>query len=638
MSLERPHIAALRDLAAAKDRGQLAQQTLLDWCVFAGLCRQTLTPPEAEALLSNRADPNFDLSPHIGDRADFDDIPLEHVKAAFAQTLDLLERTDTRWTSRNRDVIRREAYKAFEFTQRAGLYGETEIPAKEPAAHTSAEETTPVLIIGAGFGGMSMALQLQKDGVPFLIIDAGEGFGGCWRSSSYPGARVDVASSLYSFATAGVTVGNEIYAPGDVLLDYFNTIARKHDLEHVTRFGERVVRCERRDAGAAWTCSITRKDGSTYELNAANVVFATGQLSKPLTPNIEGLDTFSGQAAHSGDWPRMDLSADDRVAIVGGAASAIQLAIEIAPHVAQLDIYAPSRNWFYRVPHYRQPVRDLTHICLTRTPFIYAFFRLEAFIPSDLGNLHGVETDASGEPTSTALAFKDNLAAGLKAMGLEDYLPDDLPGQKRVLVDDGSWGALLTRDNVQLIEERVRSIRGDLIVSETTEREADKLILCTGYVTDDFTGGCDVVDHAQGALSAYWGDKPWAYGGVSVPGWSGVYFMYGPNSNGVVNGNILWFLERQAETISAACAARLKGETPKIEALAKEYGDAYQALVDAGNARRTWGRDGVKSWYRNAAGHCVQNWPFTLGDYDRCLEDFAAFERNAALEISHDDH
>src|SRR5215472_10781713 len=58
-----------------------------------------------------------------------------------------------------------------------------------------------VVIVGAGFGGIGMAVALKQAGVEdFLVLDRGAGIGGTWRDNTYPGLACDVPSNLYSFS------------------------------------------------------------------------------------------------------------------------------------------------------------------------------------------------------------------------------------------------------------------------------------------------------------------------------------------------------------------------------------------------------------------------------------------------------
>ena len=69
------------------------------------------------------------------------------------------------------------------------------------------EDTLPthvsIAIVGAGFGGIGMAIRLRQEGIDdFVVLDRGDDVGGTWRDNTYPGCQCDIPSHLYSFSFA----------------------------------------------------------------------------------------------------------------------------------------------------------------------------------------------------------------------------------------------------------------------------------------------------------------------------------------------------------------------------------------------------------------------------------------------------
>ena len=63
--------------------------------------------------------------------------------------------------------------------------------------------TTSIAVIGAGFAGLGMAIQLRKAGITdFVILERASSIGGVWRDNTYPGAACDIPSHLYSYSFA----------------------------------------------------------------------------------------------------------------------------------------------------------------------------------------------------------------------------------------------------------------------------------------------------------------------------------------------------------------------------------------------------------------------------------------------------
>ncbi len=65
-----------------------------------------------------------------------------------------------------------------------------------------------VLIVGAGFSGVAMAIRCREAGIgPLAIIEKADDVGGTWRENTYPGAACDVPSHLYSLSFARRPIG-----------------------------------------------------------------------------------------------------------------------------------------------------------------------------------------------------------------------------------------------------------------------------------------------------------------------------------------------------------------------------------------------------------------------------------------------
>lgn len=80
------------------------------------------------------------------------------------------------------------------------------------------------------------------------------------------------------------------------------------------------------------------------------LIGANGLLNSWKYPEeVEGLQSFEGKLFHTARWPE-DYSAeqwkDERVAVLGSGASAIQVVPTMQPHVKHLDLYIRTPVWF----------------------------------------------------------------------------------------------------------------------------------------------------------------------------------------------------------------------------------------------------------------------------------------------------
>ena len=79
----------------------------------------------------------------------------------------------------------------------------------------------PIVIVGSGFGGIGMAIQLKKAGIhSFTIIERGDEIGGTWRDNTYPGCACDVPSYVYSFSFEQNPDWSRMFAEGPEIQAY----------------------------------------------------------------------------------------------------------------------------------------------------------------------------------------------------------------------------------------------------------------------------------------------------------------------------------------------------------------------------------------------------------------------------------
>ena len=96
----------------------------------------------------------------------------------------------------------------------------------------SSDREPQILIIGAGFGGMAAAIELQQHGFrDITILDRASGLGGTWYHNRYPGAACDVPSHLYSFSYAQRRHWTRVCSPQDEILDYMHEVAHEFGLD-----------------------------------------------------------------------------------------------------------------------------------------------------------------------------------------------------------------------------------------------------------------------------------------------------------------------------------------------------------------------------------------------------------------------
>jgi 4-hydroxyacetophenone monooxygenase len=185
-----------------------------------------------------------------------------------------------------------------------------------------------------------------------------------------------------------------------------------------------------------------------------------------------------------------------------------------------------------------------------------------------------------------------------------------------MVFDNGSWAAALKRPNVRLVTDAITRVTPTGVETADTRYDADVLVFATGFLASHFLEPVRVTGRDGTDLHAMWQGDARAYLGVTVPKFPNMFLLYGPNTNIVVNGSIIYFSECEVRYVLGCLRLLLQGGHDALE-VRSDVHDAYNRSVDAANDGRVWGAAHVNTWYKNALGRVSQNWPFTLQDYWR---------------------
>lgn len=481
-----------------------------------------------------------------------------------------------------------------------------------------------VVVIGAGMSGLLAAYRLKQAGVDFVILDKNSDVGGTWFENTYPGCRVDVANHTYSYSFAQRVDWPLHFSPQSVLLSYFRDCADRFDLRGNIRFNTEVVEMDFDEGAGEWTLHVA-SGGHTEIVRANAVVSAVGQLNRPNIPNIEGLESFSGPLFHSAQWRHdVDLTGM-RVAVIGTGASAIQFIPVIAEQTKSLEIFQRTPNWFFPVPHYHAPVEQGLQWLFRHVPSYAQWYRFWLFWRGSEGVLPACSVDPNWSHNSSVSALNEELRV-LLAMYiemefadrpdlLEKVLPTYPPASKRIVVDNGVWAKTLKRDNVSLTTDGIARITPEGIVDDHGQlHEADVIILATGFTASQFLTPMKVRGLGGVELHEEWDGNARAYLGVTMPKFPNFFMLYGPNTNIVVNGSIIYFSECEVNYVMRYIEHLLKTGVRALD-VKREVFASYNERVDEGNRNMVWGVSKVNSWYKSASGRVAQNWPFSLLEF-----------------------
>lgn len=508
-----------------------------------------------------------------------------------------------------------------------GLGGvDTKTPHWEAPDLKRAAAGLEVIVVGAGMSGLLTAIRLKQAGVPFTIIDKNADVGGTWFENTYPGCRVDNPNHMYSYSFEPNHDFPQYFSTQPVLLDYFRRVAEKYDLRRHIRFGTTVEEATFDERANRWRVRVRAADGAESVLESKALVVAVGQLNRPRYPDIKGLETFDGPSFHSARWRNdVDLKGK-RIGVIGTGASAYQFVPKIAPEAEHLTIFQRTPPWASPAPHYHHDVPEGKKWLLEHVPFYGKWYRFYLFWTLTDGVYEAVRADPgwNGHPETVGAANAELRAMLAEAMRMQapdqpDLLAKVIPsypfGGKRPLVDNGVWIEALKRDNVDLITTPIEKITpSGVTTSDGHEHRFDVLIYGTGFHASRFLWPMKIVGRDGVELHEAWAGDARAYLGMTIPGFPNLFVLYGPNTNIVVNGSIIFFSECSVRYIVGCLKLMAERGLSTLE-VRRDVHDAFNVKVDEANAQMAWGSPHVSSWYKNAFGRVSQNWPFPLVDY-----------------------
>ena len=472
-----------------------------------------------------------------------------------------------------------------------------------------------VAIVGAGFGGLGMAIRLKQEGTDdFVLIERGQDVGGTWWANSYPGAQCDVPSNLYSFSFAPNPNWTRAYPLRDELQAYLRECADRYGIVPHLRLG-----CEL--LGATWIAEEQRWELETSQgpIAARVLVAAPGLLSEPCTPAIRGLERFEGNAFHTAHWDHSDDLTGKRVAVIGTGASAVQVVPAIQPRVARLTLFQRTPPWV--APHMDRPVSPREREAYRRLPVLQKLSRAATYSLVELLLAPGMTRDRRLLKLPEWIVRR-KLRREVPDPELRRRLtPPYQLGCKR-LVFSSAWYPALQAPNVDLVTAGIHEVRERSIVDgDGVEHEVDTLILATGFTPAELPIAERIHGRDGRSLAETWDGSPQAYLGTTVTGFPNLLFLYGPNLN-LGHTSIIYMLESQfAYAIDALRTLRRRGAAefevrPEVQA-------AYNEELQERLAGTVWS-SGCGSWYIDRNGRNSIMWPGFTFEYRRLTRRFDA--------------
>ena len=505
-----------------------------------------------------------------------------------------------------------------------------------------------VAVVGAGFAGLYLLHRLRKAGFSAVVIEEAGDVGGTWYWNRYPGARCDIQTIDYSYTfdseLESAWQWSEKYATQPEILRYLGFVADRYELRRDIRFGTKVTAANWDQTAERWR--LTTDNGAS--ISCRHYIMATGCLSAPKPPEIDGVKDFKGEIYFTGRWPHEEVKlAGKRIAVIGTGSSGIQSIPLLAEQAAHLTVFQRTPNFALPAHNGAAPAdrramlegdratyREQARWSLAGVPYpqqMAVSWQLsdaerrerfeQAWAAGDLVYIltqlwadQGVDL---GGNTLLADLIREKIRTIVKDPETAETLtPHDHPfGAKRPCLDTNYY-ATYNRPNVTLVnlrQEPITSITATGITTGKRTFDVDVIVFATGF--DAMTGAIKAVHPITGrdgkSLSDVWANGPQTYLGLTVSGFPNLFLITGPGSPSVLS-NMAVSIEQHVDWVVDRLAAMREAGFTTIDATEAAQAGWAQHMADC--AMMTLHRL-ANTWYTgaNVPGKAQGVMPYTGG-------------------------
>ncbi len=473
-------------------------------------------------------------------------------------------------------------------------------PASEPPERTPAgSRQYETVIIGTGFSGLLAAINLQKRGCgDFVLLERNPEPGGTWQVNSYPGAEVDVPTSLYSISFVPYPF-TRTFAPQSELLDYTNHVIDTFDLRKRIRTNQNVTRLTYDETDCIWR--IETESGACC--TARFVIDTSGVLANAHVPDIPGAESFAGPQFHSSHWDHSVSYRGKRVGVIGSGCSAAQIVPVVSEQAAGLTLFMGKAQWI--LP---RPDRTFTPIerRLRMLPGIRHLLRLLTFTFYDLRFIGFRRYPGTSWISRLIKAhYRRHLQRNLETY-IEDetlrahMMPDYELGCRRV-IPTNTYLPALSRDNVDVDISGIERITPDGIrTRDGHDIPLDIIVYATGYYAySDMQRALTFQVYGINGrhLNSEWETDVATYKGITICGYPNYFKVNGPNTGSGHSSQISYMQAATSYIAQAICAVRRSPTVRAIEPKA-ELQREYTANMKARMSRTVWQNSNCTAFYR----------------------------------------
>jgi len=457
-----------------------------------------------------------------------------------------------------------------------------------------------IIITGAGFSGLAIAIRLKQAGYDdFTILEQSGDVGGTWRDNHYPGAACDIPSPVYSYSFEPNPNWSKMFSPQKEILEYLKKCADKYELRPHIRFNSQVESSKFDEKTGLWRVNI--KD--QLPLEGRFFVLCSGGLSRPSYPKIPGMESFQGTLMHSARWNHDFQLENSRVAVIGTGASGIQIVPAIASKVGKLSLFQRTPAWI--LPKPERDIGSREQKLLAKFPAYQWLMRKFLYWQYELRAIGLLKPFLMKFAQKSALKFLHRQVSD--PVLRHKLTPNYTMGCKRILLSNDFYKTI-GQKNVELVSDSIECLtpRG-ILTQDGREHEFDAVVFATGFQVAEASAPFPIVGRSGFDLAQAWRNGAEAYLGTSVAGFPNFFIIVGPNS-GLGHNSIVFVIESQAQYILDAIQ-KITAKNLKFVDVKPETQISYNKEIVRRFKNTVWSSGNCMSWYSTDSGKNTTIWP-----------------------------
>jgi cation diffusion facilitator CzcD-associated flavoprotein CzcO len=343
-------------------------------------------------------------------------------------------------------------------------------------------EHVDVLIVGAGISGVGGAYHLTKQcpDKSFVVLESQAGFGGTWRTHTYPGIRSD--SDLYTFGYRFKPWTSAPIATAEEILKYMGEVIDENDLARYIRYNHSIATASWSSDDASWTIRGTDTEtGKPFTFTAGFLWMCQGYYrhAEGYTPHWEGMEDFEGPIVHPQNWPADLDYAGKNVVVIGSGATAATLIPAMAPDCAHITMLQRSPTYFATGRNANEVADMLRQLEIDET-WIHEIVRRKILFDQAQITKAAVEAPE---------LVKEELFNGIREILGPDYdidthfSPRYRPWQQRIaFVPDGDLFKGIASGKASVVTDEIdRFTKTGILLKSGDTLEADIVVTATGF-------------------------------------------------------------------------------------------------------------------------------------------------------------